>query len=290
MTFQIIAFIISVMNTLESVHQRLENIKRETDTGVEFWMAREIQSVLGYDKFDNFENVIQRAITACASSEQESAKHFLETRKKVAIGSGAQVMRKDYFLSRYACYLIAMNGDTAKPHIGIAQTYFAVKTREQEVSEQQGRLDWREKVKQATKELTSAANAAGVKHFGWFHEAGYRGLYNMPLAAIKQRKGLAEGDNLFDHSGLTELAANAFRATQTKEALKARQVRSETKANETHFEIGQTVRKTMEAIGGTMPENLRAQPSIKRIAARKEKQLISPPKEISLPGIDDAIV
>ncbi len=225
------------MNTLESVHQQLEKIRHETDTGVEFWMAREIQPVLGYDSFAKFENVIERANNACRAYEQESEKHFLQTGKKVAIGSGAHVVRKDYFLSRFGAYLVAMNGDTTKPEVAVAQTYFAVKTREQEISEQQGRLEWREKVKQATKELTSAANAAGVKHFGWFHEAGYRGLYNMPLAAIKQRKGLADGDNLMDHAGLTELAANAFRATQTKEALKARAVRSETKANETHFEI-----------------------------------------------------
>lgn len=280
LTVFIIAFTMSTMNTLESVHQQLEMVRHETDTGVEFWKAREIQSILGYDKFDNFENVILRAIESCGSSGKEPRHHFLETGKKVAIGSGAQVVRKDYYLDRFACYLVAMNGDTSKTAVGLAQTYFAVKTREQEISDQQGRLEWREKVKQATKELTSAANAAGVKHFGWFHEAGYRGLYNMPLAAIKQRKGLADGDSLFDHSGLTELAANAFRATQTKEALKARGVKSEIKANETHFEIGQTVRKTIEAIGGTMPENLPAQPSIKKLASKKQKQLILPPPAV----------
>jgi DNA-damage-inducible protein D len=243
-------------------------------------MARDIQSVLEYDKFDKFENVIERAISACVAYGEESGRHFLQTGKKVPIGSGAQVVRKDYFLSRYGCYLVAMNGDPTKAAVSIAQTYFAVKTREQEITEQDERLEWREKVKEATKRLVSAANAAGVKNFGWFHDAGYRGLYNMPLAAIKQRKGLRDGDNLFDHCGMTELAANAFRATQTKDALKARAVKTEMKANATHYEIGQTVRKTIQKIGGTMPENLPARPSIKKLGPKKQKLLSLPPKEI----------
>lgn len=234
-------------------------------------------AVLGYDRWENFGSVIEKAKAACAEFGAKIQNHFLETTQMVGIGSGAERKVRDYWLSRYACYLIAMNGDPTKPTIAAAQTYFAIQTRRQEIADQEAghRLEWREKVKEATKELNSAAKDAGVERYGLFHDHGYRGLYGMSLPEIKQRKRIGPEESLFDRAGLTELAANAFRATQTKEALKRRSIKGEREANQTHFQVGRKVRNTISEIGGTMPENLAAEPSIKTLKPSKKPKQIS---------------
>jgi DNA-damage-inducible protein D len=260
-----------------STHATLERTKKTNQYGADYWTARALMPILEYDKWGNFEAVIERAKSACGKSGVNVQNHFLETGQMVGIGSGAERKVRDYWLSRYACYLIAMNGDPTKPIIAAAQTYFAIQTRRQEISDQDQsqRIEWRERVKEATKELNSAAKEAGVERYGLFHDAGYRGMYSMSLPEIKQRKRIGTNEKLFDRAGLTELAANAFRATQTKDALKRRGIKGERVASDTHFKIGNKVRSTIKAIGGTLPEDLPAEPPIKTIAPSKRPKQIS---------------
>ncbi|NQT91549.1 MAG: DNA damage-inducible protein D [Lentisphaerae bacterium] len=255
----------------------LDTARQTARNGSSYWRARDLQVCLQYEEWRNFDAVIGKAMTACENSGAEKCNHFVETTKMVTIGSDAQRTAKDYFLSRYACYLVAMNGDPSKPHIAAAQTYFAVQTRRQEqtdsLTEQEKRIHLRARVKDANKHLTCAAKAVGVQQYGLFHDAGYRGLYGMGLSAIKQRKRLAKKDDLLDHSGRAELAANEFRITQTEQALKKDSVRGQKRAEETHHRVGAKVRRTIAELGGTMPENLPPEPSIKKLSAAQRKAL-----------------
>lgn len=264
------------MNDSNTTCSILENTKKTNQHGADYWTARALMPILEYDRWENFEAALERAKSACEKSGVNVQNHFLETTKMVDTGSGAERKLRDYYLSRYACYLVAMNGDTKKPIIAAAQTYFAIQTRRQEISDQNqnDRLEWRERVREATKELNSAAKDAGVERYGLFHDAGYRSMYDMSLPEIKQRKGIGEKEKLFDRAGLTELAANAFRATQTKDALKKRKVKGEKPAIDTHFQIGKMVRKTIQDIGGTMPEDLPAEAPIRTLTSRKPKNQI----------------
>jgi DNA-damage-inducible protein D len=261
----------------------LEQIKKVSKNGGHYWMGREIQQVLGYDKWDKFENVINKAIMACESSGEYPDKHFLQTGKMVSIGSGAQRSLKDYYLTRYGCYLVAMNGDTGKPEIGYAQTYFAVQTRKQEVQDQltadQRRILLRERVKDANKSLNSTAKKSGVQKFGVFQDSGYQGLYEMGLADIKKKKGILEKEHLLDRAGRTELAANEFRITQTEDKLIRDNVASEKHAINTHREVGKEVRKTIDKLGGIMPENLPPEEPIKKLMSKYKKKMKALPKE-----------
>ena len=266
------------MKDITLVPDMLKSARKINKAGRPYWTARALMEILEYDDWGNFEGVIEKAKDACRKLGVDVANHFLESGQMVDIGSGAQRKLRDYWLSRYACYLITMNGDPrTKPVVAAAQSYFAIQTRRQEVTDQESshRLEWREKVKEATKELNSAAKDAGVEKYGLFHDHGYRGLYGMSLPAIKQQKGIKADENLFDRAGLTELAANAFRATQTKEALKKRKIKGEKNANETHFEVAKKVRTTMAEIGGTMPEKLAAEPSIKTLKPSNIRRQIS---------------
>jgi DNA-damage-inducible protein D len=262
---------------------KLEQIKKVSKNGGHYWMGREIQQVLGYDKWDKFENVINKAIMACESSGEYPDKHFLQTGKMVSIGSGAQRSLKDYYLTRYGCYLVAMNGDTGKPEIGYAQTYFAVQTRKQEVQDQltadQRRILLRERVKDANKSLNSTAKKSGVQKFGVFQDSGYQGLYEMGLADIKKKKGILEKEHLLDRAGRTELAANEFRITQTEDKLIRDNVASEKHAINTHREVGKEVRKTIDKLGGIMPENLPPEEPIKKLMSKYKKKMKALPKE-----------
>lgn len=257
--------------------RRLDGSKRITKNGGEYWTGRDMQGMLGYDRWENFERIIKKAIMACESAGEDSNHHFLETTKMMLIGKGGRREETDYFLDRYACYLIAMNGDSSKEEIGTAQTYFAVQARKQEVmaslTDAEKRLQLRERVKDANKHLNEAAKIAGVLNYGIFHDAGYRGLYEMGLKEIKKRKGIDESENPLDRMGRTELAANEFRITQTEGALKREKVKRESSAIETHRRIGKKVRDTIEELKGTMPEDLPPEPSIKRLKSPKKPAL-----------------
>lgn len=219
--------------------------------------------------------MVKKAMVSCESSGATVANHFREITETIESGKGAKVKRGNFKLSRHACYLIAMNGEPTKPEIALAQTYFAVQARRQEIADQateeDQRLDLRERLKQATKDLCSAAKQSGVQKYGLFHDAGYWGLYGMGLGSIKAKKGLSKNDDLFDRAGKSELAANFFRATQAAERLEKMKVKGEQSANSTHHQVGQEVRATIKKLGNTMPENLKAEPHINELKKKLSK-------------------
>lgn len=273
---------------MQKIHEStFERIRKTNQYGQDYWSARALQTVLGYSKWDKFLLVIEKARQACANSGQEITNHFLQTGKMVDIGSGAQREIEDIELSRYACYLIVQNADPAKPIVALGQTYFAVQTRKQELieesdyqnlkTEDERRLFLRNQLKVHNKQLAGVAKNAGVVEpvdYAIFQDHGYKGLYGgLSSRDIHARKGLKKGQQILDYMGSTELAANLFRATQAEEKLKRDNVKDKLTANRTHFEVGKKVRKTIEEIGGTMPENLPGAESIKFVERKQRKKL-----------------
>lgn len=260
-----------------------EDIKHYNEFDMEFWYARELQEVLEYTDWRNFNKVINKAKESCENSKNNTLDHFVEVDKMVRIGSGAEREIKDIILSRYACYLIVQNGDPKKETIALGQTYFAVQTRKQELSEQfteltedKKRLAIRNELREHNKNLAEAAKDAGVEthqEYAVFQNYGYMGLYGgMKANDIHKVKGLKPNDKILDHMGSTELAANLFRATQTEEKLRREKIQGKENANKTHFEVGKKVRQTIEELGGTMPENLpNPEKSIKQIEKEQNK-------------------
>lgn len=243
-----------------------EDIKHVDEDGVEFWYARELQAVLGYTEWRNFEKVIEKAKLACEMAGGIEISHFVDVNKMVSSGV-ADIPIKDIMLSRYACYLIAQNGDPRKKVIAAAQSYFAVQTRRQELqdnfeqlTEDQRRLAIRQELKGHNASLAEAAKNAGVetqKDYAVFQNKGYQGLYGgLSAKDIHARKGLKKSQKILDHMGSTELAANLFRATQTDEKLRRDNIKGKEEANQTHYNVGKKVRETIQELGGTMPEDL----------------------------------
>lgn len=263
--------------------QTFESIKHINEYGQEFWYARELARVLEYKDFRNFEQSIFKAMDACKNSGYDIADHFGDATEMVEIGLGAQRGFPSYTLSRYACYLTVMNGDPRKEVIAVGQTYFAVKTRQQELvenydqlSEDQKRLAIRHEMTEHNKSLADAAKMAGIEtpqEYAIFQNYGYMGLYGgLKAADIKARKGLKKNQNILDHMGSTELAANLFRATQTDEKLRRENIHGKAAANRTHLEVGKKVRQTIKDLGGTMPEDLPTpEKSIKQLEREREK-------------------
>jgi DNA-damage-inducible protein D len=252
-----------------------EAIKQTNEHGAEYWSARDLQTLLGYSQWRRFEQAIERAITSCEQSGNVPANHFAGAGKMVDLGSGSQRSVEDYQLSRFACYLIAQNGDPRKPEIAQAQKYFAVQARRQELNDQAAadmeRLELRKQTAEEFKALSGAAQDAGVqsKMFGVFHDAGYKGLYGgLGRDAIKQHKAIPEKDNLLDRMNATELAANQFRMTQTRDKLARDGVRNQAQAIQTHEQVGKEVREAIQRIGGTPPENIPAAEHIKAVEKR----------------------
>lgn len=262
-----------------------ESIKHINEYGEEYWTARELQTALGYKKWERFASIIGKAKESCKASGNKVSDHFPNAGKMIEAGKGAEREIEDYNLSRYACYLIAMNGDPRKKAIALAQTYFAVKTRQQELIEQydemtedEKRLAVRHEMTEHNKRLADAAHDAGVlthKDFGTFQNYGYKGLYGgLDAKQIHARKGLKKSQHILDHMGTTELAANLFRATQTEEKLRRDNVKGKENANNTHFNVGREVRDTIGRLGGTMPENLPTpDKSIQQLERQKKKRL-----------------
>jgi len=252
-----------------------ESLKKHNQHGAEYWSARDLQPCLGYSQWRYFENAITKAVESCKRSGNNPQNHFADVRKMVGIGSQADREIEDYHLSRFACYLIAQNGDPRKAEIAQAQKYFAIQTRRQEISDQMAadleRLETREQVSIEFKALSGTAREAGVqdKMFGIFHDAGYKGLYGgLGVDAIKVRKGISSKEQLMDRMDTTELAANLFRMTQTKEKLKKENIRNQRAAIETHEGVGKKIRATIEEIGGTLPENIPPAEPIKNVKKR----------------------
>ena len=261
-----------------------ESIKHTDEDGYEFWYARELSKALEYKDFRNFELTIFKAMDTCKNSGYNISDHFGEVTEMVQIGSGAKRGFPGYQLSRYACYLIVMNGDVSKKIIALGQTYFAVKTRQQELienydqlNEDQKRLAIRNEMKAHNKSLAEAAKLAGItepRDYAIFQNKGYQGLYGgLGRKEIHEKKGLKKNQDILDHMGSTELAANLFRATQTDEKLRRENILGKDEANKTHFEVGRKVRQTIKELGGTMPEDLPTpSKSIKQI--EKEQKLL----------------
>jgi DNA-damage-inducible protein D len=263
---------------------QLERSKAIHANGAEIWDARTLYGILGYSDWTNFKFVIQRAIIACDNSGIFSSNHFREFTDMVEIGSGAKREIENWYLSRYACYLVAMNGASEKPEVATAQTYFAAQTlrseAEQALTEEQRRLLLRDRVKGANKKLGGAAKDAGVRsqNFGIFQDAGYKGLYGgIGVKQIKRVKGIPDQEDLLDCIGRAELAMNEFRITQTEERLREAGIKGEQRAIDTHHAVGKEVRGAIRKIGGKMPEKHAAEPSVKKLAstAKKSKGLSS---------------
>ena len=258
-------------------------IQQFDENGNEFWLARDLQYILNYSEWRNFLKVIEKAKTACVNSGIDLQNHFVDVNKMDSIGSGTRRQVEDMVLSRYACYLITQNADARKKVVALGQTYFAIQTRKQEVleeeiaqlSEDEKRLTLRDNVKASNKNLFATAQDHGVRNFGKFNNRGYQGLYNGEIVAtIKKRKHLKKNNDILDHMGSTELAANWFRITQTDEKLKKDKIYDENESCETHYQVGKSVRDTMINISGIAPEKLPTpKKSIKKLESEKRLAL-----------------
>ena len=274
------------MSKIENYNQSIfENIKNVNEYGQEFWYARDLQDILEYKRWDKFLNVIEKAKTSCQNSNNDILDHFSYVGKMVKLGSGAEREIEDIMLSRYACYLIVQNADPKKEVVALGQTYFAVQTRRQElqdnfelIDEDIKRVGIRNELKYHNKKLGEAAHNAGVEttvEYAVFQNHGYMGLYGgLSAKDIHFKKGLKKNQQILDHMGSTELAANLFRATQTEEKLRRENIKGKAKANNAHFEVGAKVRQTIRELGGTMPEELPTpEKSIKQIEKEEQKKL-----------------
>ena len=254
------------MNELEKINETIfESIKHVGEDGNEYWYARELQKVLEYTEWRKFVGIIKKAMNACKVSDYMISEHFVGADKMINLGKGGQRKVPDYKLSRYACYLIAQNGDSRKKVIALAQTYFAIQTRKQELleeeynslTEDEKRIYQRNQARKGNYNLNKTAVNSGVKDLAKFHNAGYKGLYNDETANdIAKRKGLRYREDILDNMGSEELAANLFRITQTDAKLKKDNIIGEGNANDVHYNVGKEVRNTIKRIGGTMPEDL----------------------------------
>lgn len=267
------------MNEIELYKEKtFEDIKHIDEFGNEYWCARELMIALEYKKWERFNNVINAAKISCEQSNYLVNDHFPEAGKMIELAKGAKRKILDYQLSRYACYLIVQNADPRKKSVALGQTYFAVQTRKQELTEKEyseltedeKRFYQRNLTKKGNYSLNQAAKKAGVKNFDLFHNAGYKGLYNGETADdIAKRKGLRYREDILDNMGSEELAANLFRITQTEAKLKRDSIEGESNASEEHYNIGKNIREVIKKNGGTMPEEL---PTPKKSLKELEKE------------------
>lgn len=273
---------------MQNINESLfEQIKHIDEYGNEYWTAREFAKVIEYADFRNFERVLNKAKQACENSGYTAADHIVDFNEMVSIGSGAVREMPSYKLSRYACYLVVQNADPSKEIVAQGQTYFAVQTRIQEIrqmdeyanlsTEDERRLFLRNELAKHNTQLAAAAKDAGVIRpldYAIFQNHGYKGLYGgLDAKGIHQKKGLSKSQQILDHMGSTELAANLFRATQTEDKLRRENIQGKAKANETHYEVGAKVRQTIEELGGMMPEDLPMVDSVKKIEKQQAKKL-----------------
>lgn len=272
-------------STIDSLVDAFEACANRTPSGDEFWYARDLQILLEYRRWESFADVLRRAITSCEQAGHDPNDHFRQTTKMVTVGSGAEREIDDVMLDRYACYLTAQNGSSKIRAVAFAQTYFAIQTRRQELSdrdakaipmsEDEKRVFLRSQIKEHNRHLSSAAKGAGVvtpQDFAIFHSMGYQGLYGKTVGDIRRYKGISSGADILDRMGSTELAANFFRVTQTEEKLRKDQIRGKQNAYDTHYAVGRQVRDAMLKISGIAPEDLPAADSIK--SAEKRLKLL----------------
>lgn len=270
------------MNELTNYNESVfENIKHIDENGIEYWEARELQKVLEYKEWRKFEGVINKAKQACDTSKFNVSEHFVGADKMVKTGDSMRSI-KDYKLSRYACYLIVQNADSRKKVIALGQTYFAIQTRKQEISEleyenlteDEKRFYQRSKVRKENYSLNQTAEKAGVKNFDKFHNAGYKGLYNGETADdISKRKKLRYREDILDNMGSDELAANLFRISLTNQKINNEKIKGETPACDAHYEVGDAIRTTIKQVGGTLPEEMPvSDKSLKELVKKEENK------------------
>jgi DNA-damage-inducible protein D len=258
-----------------------ERIKRTNEAGMEFWSSRDFSEILGYGDYRNFEGVIEKAKMACFNSGHRIEDHFVDVTEMIEIGKGGRREIKVTLLSRYACYLVIQNADPNKEIVAQGQTYFAIQTRRQELTDERIEADrrilLREEMRRHNVQLADAAKDAGVIKpidYAIFQNHGYMGLYGgLKQKDIHRRKGLKKSQKILDHMGSTELAANLFRATQAEEKLRRDEVKGKDAANRTHRQVGAKVRQTIKELGGMMPEELPVAESIKKIGTNQRKRL-----------------
>lgn len=259
-----------------------ESIKHTNEHHQEYWSARELQIALDYDKWERFEWAIKRAMESCKNSNQKLQDHFAGAGKMIELWKWGIREIPDYRLSRYAGYLIAQNGDPRKETIAQAQTYFALQTRKQELSEtlleDQKRVYFRDEMTEHNKRLARTAKKAGVWNYGEFVDYGYMGLYGgMRNKDIHAKKKLKPSQKILDHMGSEELAANLFRATQAEAKIQREGIQGQMKASKAHYDVGKKIRSTIVEIGGTMPEKL---PTIESVAKVKKRVKIWEKKSV----------
>ena len=271
-----------LLNDIDKTNKSFEDIKHIDENGVEFWYARELMPILQYSNWQNFEKIIDKSKISCQNSDISVFEHFTDVNKTIKMPKGAEKTIVDYKLTRYACYLIAQNGASRKKVIALAQTYFAVQTRKQEISEKEysmltedeKRFYQRDLTRKGNYSLNQTAQKAGVKNFDKFHNSGYKGLYNGETADdIAKRKGLRYREDILDNMGSEELAANLFRITQTESKLKKDNISTEKEANKTHYNIGKNIREVIAKNGGTMPEDLPTPEKSLKELEKENKQL-----------------
>lgn len=255
---------------------QFETIKRLDEDGKEYWSSRDLAKVLEYADYRNFLTVVNKAKIACENSGEVIHNHFVDANEMVQIGSGAEKPVETIFLSRYACYLVMQNSDPTKVVVAKGQTYFAIQTRRQEntdnLIEDNKRVFLREEMKKHNTELMHTASQAGVESFAIFQNAGYKGLYGgMTMQKLHEKKNLKKSQKILDHMNSEELAANLFRATQTDAKIKRENIKGQGNANLAHFEVGQKVRNTITALGGTMPEELPTPDGVGKAQTRIKK-------------------
>ncbi len=268
-----------------------ERIRHTNDSGAEYWSSRDFAAVMEYGDYRNFEAVVEKAKLACFNSGHRVEDHFVDVTEMISIGKGGRRAVKSVFMSRYACYLAVQNADPRKEIVAQGQTYFAVQTRRQEIEdelrldqeiEEDRRLLLRNELRRHNTQLADAARGAGVVKpidYAIFQNHGYMGLYGgLGAKDIHHYKGLKKSQKILDHMGSTELAANLFRATQTEEKLRREEVRGKTAANKMHRDVGAKIRKTIEELGGTMPEDLPTAESIKKLETKRRKKIKSEKK------------
>ena len=270
------------MNEIKEYTKKVfEDIKHIDEFGNEYWLARELMKALEYKEWRKFDKVIKKAMEACTGSNYYTLDHFVFEDKMVSIGSNTIRKIDDYKLSRYACYLIVQNCNPRIKIIALAQTYFAIQTRKQELSEKEyneltedeKRLYRRNQARKGNYNLNQTAVNSGVKDLARFHNAGYKGLYNGETADdIFKRKKLRYREDILDNMGSEELADNIFRIAQTDAKLKRDNVDNEYTANSVHYEVGKEVRNSIKRLGGTMPENLPT-PKISLKELEKDKRI-----------------
>ena len=275
------------MSNVEEFKEKIfDDIKHISEEGNEFWSARELMPLLEYSKWENFHKVIKQAMIASKASNNNVLDHFPEVRKPIIGGKGNIQNVIDYHLSRYACYLIVQNANPKKKSVALGQTYFAIQTRRQELSEREysslsedeKRFYQRDLTKKGNYSLNKTAASAGVKNFDQFHNSGYKGLYGGETANdIAKRKGLRYREDILDNMCSDELIANLFRISQTEQKLKKENIKNEKDANNTHYEVGSKIRKTIKELGGTMPEDFPTpEKSLKQL--EKETKLLNEKK------------